>query len=55
MKPELPLKSGDEYDALTKWKKFCLWKAGDRAAIKRGYNKRVRREVKKQVIKQLSE
>lgn len=39
----LPLKGGDEYDALTKWKKFLKWRAGQRKAIKRAYNKRQRR------------
>lgn len=39
----IPLKGGDEFDALTSWRRFFHWKAGDRKAIKRGYNRRVRR------------
>lgn len=40
-----PLKSGDEYDALTPWKRFEIWRAGDRKKIKRRFNKRVRRDT----------
>jgi hypothetical protein len=39
----IKLKGGDEYDALTKAKKFCFWKPGERKKIKRGYNKRLRK------------
>ena len=39
----IKLKGGDEYDALTKSKKFCFWKPGERKKIKRGYNKRLRK------------
>ena len=41
----IKLKGGDEYDALTKGKKFCHWKPGERKKIKRGYNKRLRKCV----------
>ena len=41
----IKLKGGDEYDALTKAKKFYHWKPGDRKKIKRGYNKRLRKCV----------
>ena len=41
----IKLKSGDEYDALTKAKKFHHWKPGERKKIKRGYNKRLRKCV----------
>jgi hypothetical protein len=40
------LVDGDEYDALTRGKHFHKWRAGDRAAIKRRFNKRVRRTVR---------
>lgn len=39
----IKLNSGDEYDALTKAKKYFKWRAGQRKKIKRGYNKRIRR------------
>jgi hypothetical protein len=39
----IKLKGGDEYDALTKAKKFYHWKSGERKRIKRGYNKRLRK------------
>ena len=38
------LKTGDEYDALTKFKKYIRWRAGQRKRIKRRYNKRERRQ-----------
>ena len=43
---ELPMKTGAEHDALTRWRRFLNWRPGVRASIKRGYNKRVRREEK---------
>jgi len=39
----IKLKGGDEYDALTKAKKFYSWKPGERKKIKRSYNKRLRK------------
>lgn len=39
----IPMKTGDEYDALTKWKNYCTWRAGERAKIKRLYRRRERR------------
>lgn len=39
----IPMINGDEYDALTQWKRFLHWRPGERKAIKRRYNKRVRR------------
>ena len=41
----IKLKDGDEYDALTKAKKFYHWKSSERKRIKRGYNKRLRKCV----------
>ena len=52
MKPEVPLKSGDEYDALTPWKRFLHFKPGTRKEIKRGFRKRVRKFVRKMLRKQ---
>ena len=42
----IPTKGGDEYDALTKARKFHLWKAGQLKKIKRQYNKRFRKQGK---------
>ena len=42
----IPMKGGDEYDALTKARKFYLWKAGQVKKIKRAYNKRFRKHNK---------
>ena len=46
MTKRLPLKSGDEYDALSKARKFLHWKAGELKKIKRAYNKRFRKHSK---------
>ena len=45
MTKRIPMK-GDEYDALTKARKFYLWKAGQVKKIKRAYNKRLRKHNK---------
>jgi len=44
---KIPLKSGDEYDALTKARKYYNWSKGQIKKIKRGYNKRFRKVGKK--------
>ena len=44
---KIPLKSGDEYDALTKARKYYNWSKGQLKKIKRGYNKRFRKVGKK--------
>lgn len=46
---KLPLKSGDEFDALTKARKFHTWRAGDRSGIKRSYRRRCRRALNAEV------
>ena len=38
-----PLTTGDEYDALTKAKKYYNFKSGDRKKIKKNYNKKERK------------
>jgi hypothetical protein len=43
----IPLRGGDEHDALTRGKRFHIWRAGDRAKIKRRYNKRARKAGKR--------
>ena len=47
MNKRIPMKGGDEYDALTKARKFHLWKAGQIKKIKRAYNKRFRKYSKR--------
>ena len=44
-----PLKGGDEYDALTKARKYYNFGRRALKVIKRGNNKRVRRNDKKEV------
>ena len=38
----IPMTNGDEYDALTRWRKVLIWRAGERSAIKRRYRRRER-------------
>ena len=38
-----PLSTGDEYDALTKAKKYHKFRAGERKKIKKAYNKKERK------------
>lgn len=40
------LKSGDEYDAVTRWRRFLHWRAGQRKRVKRQLARRARREGK---------
>ena len=40
-----PMKSGDEYDALTGWKRLLHWRPGERKKIKRRHNRRLRHEA----------
>ena len=47
MTERIPMKGGDEYDALTKARKFHLWKSGQLKKIKRAYNKRFRKYSKR--------
>ena len=51
----MPLKTGDEYDALTKWKKFVRFKAGERKKIKQRYNRKERQWLKKSIPEELQE
>jgi hypothetical protein len=55
MAKRIPMNTGDEYDALTKWKKYVHWKAGERKAIKRRYNRRERRKSITEVFAELRE
>jgi len=46
MTKRIPMKGGDEYEGLTKARKFHLWKSGQLKKIKRAYNKRLRKHNK---------
>jgi capsid portal protein len=46
MTKRIPMKGGDEYDGLTKARRFMLWKSGQLKKIKRAYNKRFRKHIK---------
>ena len=46
MPKPIPLKGGDEQDALTKTRHCYRWRPGERKRVKRKYNKRVRQFAK---------
>lgn len=46
-----PMHSGEEYDALTRTKKFYYWHPGERKSIKRRFNKRQRREARMALVR----
>jgi hypothetical protein len=50
MNKRIPMKGGDEYDGLTKGRRFLHWKTGQLKKIKRAYNKRFRKYNKKVII-----
>lgn len=52
-KKRIPLKGGAEYDALTKARKWYVYltKSGVAKSIKKGYNKRFRKDGKAEVEK----
>jgi hypothetical protein len=43
------LKGGDEFDALTKARKYYFWQSGELKRIKRGHNKRFRKNGKEDI------
>lgn len=45
---------GNEFDALTRWKKFLHWRAGERKRIKQKYNRRERRQARRAMRDQWS-
>lgn len=49
-KDRIPLKGGDEYDALTKARRYYRWKSGQVKRIKRRYNKRLRAWYKRKIM-----
>ena len=45
-----PFTTGDEYDALTKAKKYHNFRSGDRKKIKKNYNKKERKWLDRLLI-----
>lgn len=43
----IPMKGGDEYDYLTRWRRYLHKRAGTVRKVKRGYWRRVRRIFKR--------
>lgn len=50
MGKRIPLVGEAEQDALTGWRKVLSWKAGGRKLIKRKYNRRERRQVRRDLL-----
>ena len=50
----IPMKGGDEEDAFTSWRRVFGWRPGTIKAIKRKYNKRVRRTIRRELWKWLT-
>jgi hypothetical protein len=48
----MPMKTGDEMDALTKVKRFLKWRRGERKRIKKQYNKKERQWLKTETNKE---
>lgn len=46
MTERIPLKGGDEHDALTRWRRLIKFRAGQRKKAKRSYIKRLRKWLK---------
>jgi len=46
MTKRIRMKGGDEYNGLTKARRFHIWKSGQLKKIKRAYNKRFRKHIK---------
>jgi len=44
------LKSGYEYDCFTSWKRATNWKPGERKGIKKKLWKRIRQEIKEELM-----
>jgi hypothetical protein len=44
--PRLRTKGGDECDALSRAKRYLIWQAGERKAMKRDYRRRVRQMLR---------
>lgn len=40
------LRGGNEYDAFTRWRRVIIWKSGEIKAIKKRFNRRIRRREK---------
>ena len=48
MRNRIPSQGGDEEDAFTRWRKLFHYRAGELKRIKRGYNKRFRKQGKQE-------
>jgi hypothetical protein len=55
MTKRIPMKGGDEYDGLTKARRFLIWKSGQLKKIKRAYNKRFRKHNKEIKIETITD
>lgn len=49
---KIPLKGGDEQDALTPYKRFLTWGSHCRKNLKNQYSKRKRKMIKKEILEE---
>lgn len=52
---DIPIKTWDEYRALTGWRKYVYWKSKERHRIKQKFNRRERRYIRMNIKKQISD
>ena len=52
---QIPLKGGDEYDAISGWRKVIGFRPGERAAAKRQYQRRLRKHGKSMMTQAMNE
>jgi len=43
----MPMRNGDEHDALTRWRRFIRWRKGELRRIKRTYRRAERRWLRR--------
>ena len=53
MKRKVVMKNADEYDALTKARKWYNWKRGELKRIKNAFNRRERRQAREEINERL--
>ena len=46
---DVPIKTLDEYEALTGWRKYVYWKSRERKKIKQKFNRRNRRYIRMEI------
>ena len=45
------LQGGDEFDALTRYRRYLVWRATERRRVKQGHNQRVRKRQRLETLR----